>query len=212
MKRIAPAVLAACLVVPFASSARGADKGAGAKPAAKVLAVVDSLGLLEGAVARDSTKFENLSRLGVMYLDSDRATDAARVLLKADQVRPNQLAVLVNLGAAFDAMGRPEDAQGYYHRALKIAPDDVIATCRLATSLYSRSHYPEAVSLLRDIIAKNPNAHCAYFTLGVAFADAGIFRDAIRMWKKVVELAPGSPEAVSARESITVLEKYIQRP
>ena len=44
----------------------------------------------------------------------------------------------------------------------------------------------------------------------MAFADAGIYRDAIRMWKKVVELAPGSPEAVSAQESIDVLEKFVQ--
>ena len=43
----------------------------------------------------------------------------------------------------------------------------------------------------------------------MAFADAGIYRDAIRMWKKVVELAPGSPEAVSAKESIEVLEKFV---
>ena len=49
--------------------------------------------------------------------------------------------------------------------------------------------------MLRDLIVKRPNAHCAYFTLGVAFADAGIYKDAVRMWKKVVELAPTSPEA-----------------
>ena len=38
--------------------------------------------------------------------------------------------------------------------------------------------------------------------LGVAFADAGIYRDAIRMWRKVVELAPDSPEAVSAKPTL----------
>ena len=41
-------------------------------------------------------------------------------------------------------------------------------------------------------------------------ADAGIYRDAIRMWQKVVELAPASPEGVSAQESITVLQKFVQ--
>ena len=60
------------------------------------------------------------------------------------------------------------------------------------------------------LIAEKPRSHCAYFTLGVAFADAGIYRDAIRMWQRVVELAPNSPEAVSAQESITVLQKFVQ--
>jgi len=43
----------------------------------------------------------------------------------------------------------------------------------------------------------------------VAFADAGIYREAIRMWRKVVEIAPDSPEAASARESIEVLQKFV---
>jgi cytochrome c-type biogenesis protein CcmH/NrfG len=65
--------------------------------------------------------------------------------------------------------------------------------------------------MLREIIRKRPRAYCAYFTLGVAFADVGLYRDAIRMWQKVVEVAPSSPEAVSARESIDVLEKFISQ-
>jgi tetratricopeptide (TPR) repeat protein len=117
----------------------------------------------------------------------------------------------VNLGAAYDAAGRSGEAQKQYRAALQVAPDDSIASCRLASSLYAASNYSEAMKLLRDTITNRPRAHCAYFTLGVAFADAGIYRDAIRMWKKVVELAPESQEAVSARESIEVLEKLVQQ-
>ena len=82
-----------------------------------------------------------------------------------------------------------------------MAPADSMAACRMASSKYAQGKYDEAMDLLRDMIAKQPRAHCAYFTLGVAFADAGIYRDAIRMWRKVVEIAPDSPEAVSAKES-----------
>jgi cytochrome c-type biogenesis protein CcmH/NrfG len=66
------------------------------------------------------------------------------------------------------------------------------------------------MNLLRSVIQRSPGSYCAYFTLGVAFADAGIYRDAIRMWQKVVELAPESPEALSAKESITVLQKFVE--
>src|ERR1051326_7571886 len=65
------------------------------------------------------------------------------------------------------------------------------------------------MDMLRDLIARQPRSHCAYFTMGVAFADAGLYRDAIRMWKKVVELAPTSAEAQSAKESIDVLERFL---
>lgn len=172
----------------------------------------DSVVLLERAVARDSSKFDNLYRLGVMYLDRDRVSEATRVLLKAHQLKPKNHRVLVNLGAAFDAAGQPAAAQKYYREALGVAPGDSVATCRLASSLYAQANYKDAMKLLRSMVGNNggTGAYCAYFTLGVAFADAGIYRDAIRMWKRVIEIAPNSPEANSARESIEVLQKFVK--
>lgn len=169
----------------------------------------DSLALLEQAVAKDSTNLDDLYRLGVMYLDRDKSHEAIKVLTKAHVLRPQDHRISVNLGVAQDASGRPGPAQGYYREALTVFPDDSVAACRLASSLYSQSKYVEATALLREIIKKTPRAYCAYFTLGVAFADAGMYKDAIRMWRKVVELSPAAPEAVSARESIEVLEKFV---
>lgn len=184
-------------------------KSATAEPAKP--AVVDSVALLERAVAKDSTKFDNLYRLGVLYLDRDRVNEAIRVLHKAHTLRPKNHRVLVNLGAAYDAAGQPASAQQYYRQALTLAPGDSVATCRLASSLYAQANYKEAMKLLRGMIGKGGGAYCAYFTLGVAFADAGIYKDAIRMWRKVIELAPNSSEANSAKESIEVLEKFVKQ-
>jgi tetratricopeptide (TPR) repeat protein len=189
-----------CLASPLHAAEKNAKSGA---------APVDTLGTLEKAVAKDSTKFDNLYRLGVMYLDRDRVAEAIRVLSKASQVKPKDTKTMVNLGAAYDAAGQSATAQTWYEKALKIAPADSIAGCRLASSLYSQGKYPEAMDRLRGIIQDHPKAYCAYFTLGVAFADAGIYKDAIRCWKKVVEIAPDSPEAASAKESMDVLDKYV---
>jgi len=186
-------------------------------PPAGSPAVVDSLGLLEHAVAKDSSKFDNLYKLGVMYLDRDRNAEAAQVFQRALKIKPKDVRTIVNVGAAYDAAGSPPAAQAYYKQALGLSPHDSVATCRLASSIYAQgsnadpAKYQEAVDLLRDLIKRSPNAHCAYFTLGVAFADAGLYRDAIAMWRKVVALAPGSPEAVSAMESIEVLDKFVTK-
>lgn len=199
----APFLVALGLVA--ASPALAADLKPAAAPAA-----VDSLALLEKAVARDSSKFDNLYRLGVLYLERERMSEASRVLAKAHQLRPNDLRVLVNLGVAADALGHAEMAQDWYGKALKASPDDSIAMCRMASSKYAQGKYDEAIGLLRELIRKKPGSYCAYFTLGVSFADAGLYRDAIRQWRKVVALAPESPEALSAKESIEVLEKFLQ--
>lgn len=205
LKRVAPVLaLAATLLAAFATCALAANP-----PAAP--AVVDSLALLERAVAKDSTDFDQLYRLGVLYMDRDRISEASRVLYKAHRLRPADVHTLVNLGVSYDAGGRPVDAQGFYDQALKLAPGDSVALCRKASSIYGQGNYAAAMDILREVVRTKPTAYCAYFTLGVAFADAGLYRDAIRMWRKVVDLAPASADAISARESIEVLEKYLNQ-
>jgi Flp pilus assembly protein TadD len=172
---------------------------------------VDSLEVLAQAVAKDSTRFDDLSALGILYLERDKAEEAITVLQRAHDLRPEDRKVLVNLGAAMDATGRQTRAQKYYRQVLDAFPGDSVASCRLATSLYSEGNVAESVKLLDQLIHSSPRAPCAYFSMGVAFADAGIYRDAMRMWRKVVELAPASPEGISAKESLEVLEKFVGR-
>ena len=197
-------------LVAVSVSLWGALLVAGQARAARPAVVVDSLQILEKAVARDSTKFDNLWRLGVMYLDRERPVEATRIFTKASRLRPKNPKVLVNLGIALDASNHSDLAQQTYRQAMEVSPGDSIASCRLASSLYAEGKHQESVDVLRETIRERPGAYCAYFTLGVAFADAGIYRDAIRMWKKVIETGPNSPEAASAKESIEVLEKFVQ--
>ena len=222
--RIVRPALAACLIVGLAVMAAtvfaqtssvepvqtsAPETTAPAKPAAKPgKPEVDSLAMLEKAVAKDSTKFDNLYKLGVMYLDRDKPAEATRVLARAVKIKPKSVKAQVNLGAAYDALGNADAAQKHYRAALAISAGDSVAQCRLASSLYSQGKHQEAMDILRETIADKPGSYCAYFTLGVAFADAGIYRDAVRMWQQVIKLAPDSPEAISAKESIEVLEKF----
>jgi len=207
-------LLAACALVVLTVPARPAAAAPKpSKPAAKAgaePAVADSVVLLERQVARDSTNWQTLYRLGVMLMDRDRPQEAMTTLQRARILRPKEVKVLVNLGAAYDALGQAQNAQHMYDEALAVAPGDTVAMCRLASSLYSTGEYAKSMDLLRNLVKQNPNAYCAYFTLGVAFADAGIYRDAIRMWEKVVAIAPTSPEAMSAKESIDVLQRVLQ--
>ncbi|MFM7230846.1 MAG: tetratricopeptide repeat protein [bacterium] len=204
---IRPALVLVLLAVLAAPSARAATAPSTAKVTPGV--VTDSLAILERMVAKDSTKADVLYRLGVMYLDREKNAEAAQVFARGIKARPKDVKMLVNLGIALDNLSRSEEAQDFYRQAMTAAPNDSIASCRLATSLYAQGKFAESMDLLRTIIAKQPRAHCAFFTMGVAFADAGLYRDAIRMWKRVVEFAPASPEATSAKESIEVLERFL---
>jgi tetratricopeptide (TPR) repeat protein len=217
--RLAFAVLIAFAVVATFQHSAGAQaakatKPAAAKPAAAKSAttksaVPDSLPKLEAAVKKDSTNAKATYRLGIAYLDRDRPIEAARMFQLATKSKPDYVEAWVNLGAAEDANGRGGDARAAYRRALALRSNDQIAMCRLASSYYAVGQRDSAMDVLREQIKNDPKAHCAYFTLGVAFADANMFRDAIKAWQKVVEIAPKSPEAESATESIKLLQEYL---
>lgn len=195
---------------PAATAAPKPSPTVAVKQAGKTAkALPDSLPGLEKAVRRDSTNAKALYRLGIAYLDRDRPADAAGMFQKATEAKPDYVEAWVNLGAAEDANGHGGQARTRYRRALSLRPGDEIATCRLASSFYAVGIKDSAMTVLREAIAKNPKSHCAYFTLGVAYADAGMFREAIRAWKQVVDNAPTSPEAESAGESIKLLKEYL---
>jgi Flp pilus assembly protein TadD len=197
-------------VASFELTARAAAAKAAAKPAAKTTkAPADSLPRLMAAVKKDSTDAKAAYKLGIAYLDRDQPIEAIKAFSLATRNKPDYLEAWVNLGAAQDANGHGVDARTAYRTALSIRPTDEIAMCRLASSFYAVGMRDSAMEVMRNQIKANPKASCAYFTLGVAFADAGMFRDAIKSWQKVVEYSPGSPEAESAGESIKLLQEYL---
>ncbi len=197
------AAFAASLGAPVALAQKAKAK---ARPKA---APVDSLVSLEAAAKKDPTNARAQYRLGVAYLDRDRPAEASQAFVAATKAKPDYLEAWVNLGAAWDAVGRAELARAAYGEALAIRADDEIALCRFASSYYAQGKKDSAMIMLRKTMAVHPKSHCSYFTLGVAFADGGMFREAIAAWGKVIEYAPGSPEAESATESVKLLKEYL---
>jgi tetratricopeptide (TPR) repeat protein len=63
----------------------------------------------------------------------------------------------------------------------------------------------------RKAIEVNPKSYEAHYQIGVAFADAGIYREAIRVWEHVIELAPDSDAAKAAKENIGVVQSILAR-
>ncbi len=180
-------------------------------PGAPQNATPDTLRDLERKVAADSS-YEQMYRLGIAYLDRDRAFEAAQLFQKCTALEPKNERAWVNLGAAHDALGHGLQAQAAYRQALAVRESDEIALCRLSASLYASNQRAAAMDTLRLTLQRHPQSYCAYFTLGVAFADAQMFREAVRAWEKVPQYGPGTPEAQAAQESIQSLLQILQSP
>ena len=198
-------------VASFELTARAAAAKPAAKPAAKTTkAPADSLPRLMAAVKKDSTDAKAAYRLGIAYLDRDQPIEAIKAVHARDQEEARlRRGVGQPRGGAGRERPRRRRARRLSHGA-RDPPDrrdrDVPAGLLVLRGRHARLGDGSACA---NQIKANPKASCAYFTLGVAFADAGMFRDAIKSWQKVVEYSPGSPEAESAGESIKLLQEYL---
>jgi hypothetical protein len=63
--------------------------------------------------------------------------------------------------------------------------------------------------MYRKALQIDPSNQEANYNMGVAFADAQIFKQALWYWKKVVEIDSTSTVAESAKSSVQILEDFL---
>ena len=76
-----------------------------------------------------------LHYLGVIGLQKGRFEDAAELIGKAIELRPEYLDALANLGNVLQALGRYDEAVARYREALELHPDSAATIANLANAL-----------------------------------------------------------------------------
>ncbi|MEX1109344.1 MAG: tetratricopeptide repeat protein [Dongiaceae bacterium] len=126
--------------------------------------ITSALPFIERAAARRRNDPAILNNLGLTYFHAARYDDAERVLRKALRVKPDFNDALINLGRTLRNLGRPDEAIECYRRAVRDERRPA-ALIGLAWALAESGSMDEAVALLRDVLAANPNEVHAYTVL-----------------------------------------------
>ena len=79
----------------------------------------------------------------------------------------------------------------------------------MGSTYFAQKKYSQAMDLYRKALKLQPNAEHALYSMGIAFAEAGIFREAVRYWKRVVEVDSTSEYGKEAAENVQLLQKYL---
>jgi tetratricopeptide (TPR) repeat protein len=95
-----------------------------------------------------------------------------------------------NLGAAMDQLGRPEEAVGYFERALEIKPDYLEARRNLVSVLLRMKRADLAYEHQLEIVRLDPRDAVARFNLGINLLLQSRLDDAIGRFSEAVELDP----------------------
>jgi tetratricopeptide (TPR) repeat protein len=95
----------------------------------------------------------NLAQVLIRQEKLTQVTEVLRPVLMRGQAGPEALTLL---GYAFLLQGQSLPAETAYRQALLLKPDDVNISLGLAKCLLEQERYPEAIRLLEDLVAREP--------------------------------------------------------
>jgi len=152
---------------------------------------------------------EAKNNLGVAYIykkEWDNAIpyfeEITKDLLYGTPHRP-----LVNLGSVYYNKKNYPLSEQYYLKALKLRPNYDDALYGLGRTYLAMGKIPEAVSRIEAAVRISSNRPRFYFDLASAYAKSGDFKKALKAYKEVIELVPGTPLAFEASKELEKIEK-----
>jgi cytochrome c-type biogenesis protein CcmH/NrfG len=129
-------------------------------------------------------------------LDAERV----RALQSAIERNPRDAASLAQLGNAYFDAEHWTEAIDAYTRSLAIEPDNADISTDLGVSYYSTNRVDEALAQFEHSLKVSPNHTKTLFNKGIVLAFGKENLDAATdAWKKLVEVAPDTPEGQQAR-------------
>jgi protein O-GlcNAc transferase len=112
-------------------------------------------------------------------------------------LNPNHAPAHCNLGEAYRATGRLDEAVAAFRRALQIKPDYPEAHNNLGTALAAQDRLDEAIAAFRCALRLKPGYPEAHKNLGIALRRQGHLDEAVAEHRRALQFKPDYPEALN---------------
>lgn len=130
----------------------------------------------------------------------DDAAAAVAEYAEARRLRPKDTDLSERLAQAYFALGDMDRAKQAANDALADDPHRILALRRLALIAMSERHYPEALVVLKKMVAMDPTNAWARVQMGTAYAQSGRPEEAVRYLQPA--LAAGYPDEKGALHAV----------
>ncbi|MBN1504433.1 MAG: tetratricopeptide repeat protein [Candidatus Eisenbacteria bacterium] len=164
---------------------------------------------LSAKVAGDSLNYRLHYELANALHDAELRDEAIAEYDKALAIEPSFVEALVNKGAVLNELGRISEAISSFQKVLAVRPRDTRALCNLGNSFYALKDYDKAMKQYKLAVEADSTFAEGYYYIGIAFADAGMYREAVREWEKILAVAPGTEAARNAQDNINALKTFM---
>jgi tetratricopeptide (TPR) repeat protein len=146
--------------------------------------------------------------------ESEDLATAESLYTTALRADANDPVIPFNLGNVFDAQERPAEAKIAWQIAVARDPAFAEAWYNLAMAAEDEEHADLAIAQYRRAVQARPDYVDGHFNLALLLTKLDRYADALAVWERVLELAPGSKQAAMAKRAAALcrMELQQQRP
>jgi tetratricopeptide (TPR) repeat protein len=90
----------------------------------------------------------------------------------------------------YASLGRLEDAEASFRKAIALDPEDLLILDGYANFLFAQSRYDEAARQWQGVIRLAPDHFAALVNLGSALNESGRVAEAVTMFERAIEIQP----------------------
>ncbi|AHC16214.1 tetratricopeptide repeat protein [Salinispira pacifica] len=146
-------------------------------------------------------------KLGVTYFRAGKLIKALESFNKVIELK-NQSHAMASyfVGLINFFLGRDDDSDQAFSAFHEIAPESMIANFFLAQIKIKENHFNEAIKLLNELLEETPLLSEGHYMLGQAYYGLHRNTDAIKAFRKVLEINPDDQRAKTKLTLMTDLE------
>jgi tetratricopeptide (TPR) repeat protein len=155
-----------------------------------------ALNLLDQVISEDSGIMEARQVRANIYLQLDRAEEAAEECKEALKVDPDYNAAIFTLAQAYRKLGKHEEAIAGFERAAQLDPRDAKPLVNLGEIFLETKDLDKAIAYFEEAISIDPEHNAlAHNSLGAAYLEKKMLERAEQELLKALEMRPRIPDA-----------------
>jgi tetratricopeptide (TPR) repeat protein len=157
------------------------------------------------AVELDPQLAEAWAAIAAIEMSAKRPQQALEAASRVLAVRPGDVEAMTVQYEAYKALG-DKDAAARVLEQMEGVSQDAGVLYRRGVALFNAGNYTQAVIILRQAVAADPDLAGAHYTLGLALVNQGEGAAAIDHFERFLALDPGHSDAETARQMMEYLK------
>jgi tetratricopeptide (TPR) repeat protein len=165
-----------------------------------------AIAMYEEIIASQPTLYQIHFNIGTAQREMGELDKALASFQKVLEQEANNPGALVATGDVLVAQGKLDEAVTYFEKAIGQTTDEVIPF-NVAEIYFNQGNTAKALEYYQTAATRKPDWPEPHLKMGYAHLNAGNMDAAIASFQKVVEVAPGSPQAQMAQAALSSLKK-----